>query len=102
MLAVIFLAAVISLSKVPFSYMVRGLKAIMILLLITAAFNIFLTSGEPLAKVWIFTITREGVINAGASDNRILSYDTDNDSKSADRCHGKADASTDKDQSTGA
>ena len=36
----------------------------MILLLITAAFNIFLTSGEPLAKVWIFTITREGVINA--------------------------------------
>lgn len=63
-LAVIFLAAVISLSKVPFSYMVRGLKAIMILLLITAAFNIFLTSGEPLAKVWIFTITREGVINA--------------------------------------
>ena len=64
MLAVIFLAAVISLSKVPFSYMVRGLKAIMILLLITAAFNIFLTSGEPLAKVWIFTITREGVINA--------------------------------------
>ena len=63
-LAVIFLAVVISLSKVPFSYMVRGLKAIMILLLITAAFNIFLTSGEPLAKVWIFTITREGVINA--------------------------------------
>ena len=63
-LAVIFLAAVISLSKVPFSYMVRGLKAIMILLLITAAFNIFLTSGELLAKVWIFTITREGVINA--------------------------------------
>lgn len=58
-LAVIFLAAVISLSKVPFSYMVRGLKAIMILLLITAAFNIFLTSGEPLAKVWIFTITRK-------------------------------------------
>ena len=107
-LAVIFLAAVISLSKVPFSYMVRGLKAIMILLLITAAFNIFLTSGEPLAKVWIFTITREGVKccvycdPSGASDHRILSYDTDNDPKSADRCHGKADASTDKDQSTGA
>ena len=45
-LAVIFLAAVISLSKVPFSYMVRGLKAIMILLLITAAFNM-----HPLTKI---------------------------------------------------
>ena len=64
MLQVILMSANKTKSIVPFSYMLRRLKAIMILLLITAAFNIFLTSGEPLAKVWIFTITREGVINA--------------------------------------
>lgn len=40
------LAAVIKLSKVPFSFMVKGLKAIVVLLLITAAFNLLLTPGD--------------------------------------------------------
>ena len=60
-LASIALAAVIRLTKVPFSFMVRGLKAIMVLLLISVSFNLFLTSGEVLVKVWIFRITREGL-----------------------------------------
>ncbi len=60
----IFLASVIKLSKVPFKYMVKGLKAIMVLMLITAAFNLFLTTGETLVSFWIFTITREGLSNA--------------------------------------
>ena len=36
----LFLAAVIGISKVPFRYMSKGLKAIMILMLITALFNL--------------------------------------------------------------
>ena len=63
-LALLFLGAVISLSKVPFKYMIRGLKAIIVLLLITAMFNMFLTSGETLCSFWIFTITKEGLKNA--------------------------------------
>ena len=43
LLATLFLIAVIRLSKVPFSYMVKGLKAIVILMVITAVFNLFLT-----------------------------------------------------------
>ena len=39
LLATLFLIAVIRLSKVPFSYMVKGLKAIVILMVITAVFN---------------------------------------------------------------
>lgn len=64
MLAVLFLAAVIKVSKVPFGFMVRGLKTIVYLLLITAGFNLFLTQGEVLVKFWIFTITKEGLKNA--------------------------------------
>ena len=61
----IFLVFMIRLSKVPFSYMVKGLKAIVILMVITAAFNLFLTPGENiLVHFWIFTITMEGVKNA--------------------------------------
>ncbi len=64
MLAVLFLAAVIKVSKVPFGFMVRGLKTIVYLLLITAGFNLFLTQGEVIVKFWIFTITKEGLKNA--------------------------------------
>lgn len=61
----VFLISVIRLSKVPFSYMVKGLKAIVILMAVTAAFNLFLTPGETeLAHIWIFTVTLEGIKNA--------------------------------------
>lgn len=57
---VLFLAVVIKASKVPFKFMVKGMKAIVFLLLITMVFNLFLTQGEPLVTFWKFTITKEG------------------------------------------
>lgn len=60
----LFLAAVIGISKVPFRYMIKGLRAIMILMLITALFNLFLTPGEVLLQVWKLKITKEGVMSA--------------------------------------
>ena len=60
----LFLAAVIGISKVPFRYMIKGLKAIMILMLITALFNLFLTPGEVLLQIWKLKITQEGVLSA--------------------------------------
>ena len=62
--ATAFLFAVIKTSKVPFRFMVKGLKAIMVLMLITALFNLFLTPGEPIVQLWIFKITAEGAQNA--------------------------------------
>jgi len=62
--ATIFMAGVIAASKVPFKFMVKGLKAIMILMLITALFNLFLTPGEVLVSFWVLEITREGLQNA--------------------------------------
>lgn len=59
--AAIFLAFVIKLSKVPFRFMVRGMKAIVFLLMITVVFNLFLTPGEPLVVIWKLKITVEGV-----------------------------------------
>lgn len=60
--ATIFLVVVIRLSKVPFSYIVRGLKPIVMLLMITVIFNLFLTrSGDVLFSFWIFTVTEGGL-----------------------------------------
>ena len=53
-------------SKVPFSYMVKGLKAILVLMVVTALFNLFLTPGDRvLFSYGILKITLEGVKNAG-------------------------------------
>ena len=63
--ATVFLICVIRLCKVPFSYMVRGLKAILIIMVITALFNLFLTPGKTvLVSYGIVTITLEGLKNA--------------------------------------
>ncbi|EOS24536.1 hypothetical protein C806_02047 [Lachnospiraceae bacterium 3-1] len=58
------LAVLIWFSKVPFRYMVKGLKAIVVILAITAIFNLFLTPGKPLVSFWKFRITQEGLKSA--------------------------------------
>ena len=60
----VFLFAMIRLSRVPFKYMVRGLRGILFLLLITMVFNLFLTPGEAIVRFGIFTITKEGLLFA--------------------------------------
>jgi len=59
--AAVFLVIVIRLSHVPFRFMVRGMKAILFLLLITVVFNLFLTPGTELISFWKLTITLEGL-----------------------------------------
>lgn len=59
-IAAIFLGVVIKLSKVPFKFMIKGMKAIVFILMITVVFNLFLTPGEVLVSVWKLTITKEG------------------------------------------
>ncbi len=60
-IAALALGTVIALSRVPFKFMVRGMKAILFLLLLTVAFNLFLTPGEPLVSFWKLTVTKEGL-----------------------------------------
>lgn len=62
--AAAFLVLVIKLSKVPFRFMIKGMRAIMFLLLITVVFNLFLTPGDVLVRFWKLTITRQGAETA--------------------------------------
>ena len=62
--AVVFLALAIRLSHVPFRFMVRGMRAILFLLVLTFGFNLFLTPGEAVFQVWKLTVTREGITMA--------------------------------------
>ncbi len=71
LLAALFLALVVRLSKVPFRFMVKGMKSILFLLLITVGFNLFLTPGTPLVSLWKLQITREGIILAATMAVRL-------------------------------
>ena len=53
----VFLAAVIKLSKVPVKFIVKGLKAVVILILFSVIFNLFLTEGTPVFHIWKLTVT---------------------------------------------
>lgn len=59
--AAMFLFIVIKLSKVPFKFMIKGMRSILFLLLITVVFNLFLTPGEVVFTLWKLKITKEGI-----------------------------------------
>ncbi|MDO4274303.1 MAG: energy-coupling factor transporter transmembrane component T [Eubacteriales bacterium] len=63
--ATLFLAAMIFLSKVPVKFMFKGLKAILVILMVTVVFNILLTPGEILWKWGFLKVTKEGLVLAG-------------------------------------
>ena len=71
-LATAVLAAVISLSKVPLRYMLKGLKAIFILMIFTVLLNIFLTPGTELVRLGFLKITKEGLVLAGKTAIRLI------------------------------
>ena len=68
-----FLVAVIKSSKVPFSYMTKGLKAIVMLLLITSMFNLLLTPGDVVYWKWgSLQITDVGILNSVLMTIRLI------------------------------
>lgn len=63
-LALLFLIVIIKISNVPLKFIVKGMKAIVFLLMITVLFNLFLTPGDALVTFWRFTITKQGLQTA--------------------------------------
>lgn len=58
------LVTVIILSKVPVRFMLRGMKAIFLFLIITVLYNLFLTQGDTIFSFWIFNVTIQGLKQA--------------------------------------
>ena len=58
------LVSVIALSKVPVKFIVKGLKSIVVIIIISAIFNLFLTNGEVLWQWGWLKITKEGLVLA--------------------------------------
>ncbi len=58
------LAAVIFLSRIRFKIVLKNLKPLLFIIILTALLNLFYGQGEPLVQFWIFKITADGLQNA--------------------------------------
>lgn len=68
----IFLFVCINISKVPVKYILKGLKPVIILLMFSIIFNIFLTPGDIIFQVWKIKVTKEGLIMAATMATRLI------------------------------
>lgn len=60
-MAAIFIFVVIKISKVPFKFVLRGIKPLVMILVFTGLINLFFTPGKELVRFYFFKITQEGV-----------------------------------------
>ena len=71
-LVLVFLIACIRISRVHLKVILRGLKPLLIIIVLTGLLNLFYTQGTVLVHFWIFTITKEGLIMASLMILRII------------------------------
>lgn len=71
--AILLLTAfIIALSNIPLKFMVKGLKPILLLVVITALLNLFMTPGEEMLRYGFLKITKEGIFMASKMAIRII------------------------------
>lgn len=64
-------AAVYKMAHIPFSYLLKGLRGILILLIFTMLFRMIITPGMVVFQAGIFEVTREGIIKGISLSARI-------------------------------
>lgn len=58
------LIAEVAIAKIKFSTLLKSVRPILFIIILTVVLNAFYTPGEPIFSVWIFTLTREGLRTA--------------------------------------
>ena len=71
-LMLLVLLLCVGLSRIHPAVMLRGLKPLVLILLLTGILNLFNTQGHVLVEFWIFRITWEGLRNAGLMMLRVM------------------------------
>ena len=71
-IAFIALEIVVFISKVPWKYIIRGLKPVFLIIAFTLVINMFMVKGDILVQFWIFHITRQGLRMAAFMGIRLV------------------------------
>ncbi len=69
---VFFIGVVIAISKIPPKSVLKGLKPLFFIIGITVFFNLILTPGEVIYRIWFLNITREGIRQASFMALRLI------------------------------
>lgn len=74
-LSVVFISVflLIAISKIPIKTVLKSIKPLIIIILITVIFNLFYGTGEPLVELGRFKITMDGIMRAVFMAVRIIS-----------------------------
>jgi energy-coupling factor transport system permease protein len=74
LLLLLFVVFLVAVSRISFKVVLRGIKPIIFVLIFTSLINLFMTVGEgdPLFKLWIIKIYKEGIIKAVFMSVRVI------------------------------
>ena len=61
LVSAILLIAVIILCKIPVGYMLKGLRAVLFIMVFAVVFNVLFTEGDTLFEFWIFHVSLKGI-----------------------------------------
>lgn len=67
-----FMSLAILLSKIRIKYMLKGLKPLAAIIILTVLLNIFMTEGQVIYTIWRLKITKEGLSQAGFMALRLV------------------------------
>jgi energy-coupling factor transport system permease protein len=72
LLVIAFLAGLVLASKVPFSFMIKGLRSMVVLLVVMLVFHVLFTPGTVLWKLGFVKITTEGLMQGAKMVIRLV------------------------------
>ncbi len=58
--AIIFM--LVGFSRIPFKFVLRGIRPLLVIILLTLSLHFFMTDGEPIFQIWILKLTYEGIV----------------------------------------
>lgn len=66
------LIAAMAVSRIKLKTMLKGMKPLIFIVILTALLNLFYGTGEVIARFWIFKITKDGIVRAIFMAGRII------------------------------
>lgn len=66
------IAAVIWASEIPWRYVIRGLRPLLVILILTVSLHLFMTEGRVILQVWFLKITWEGLVRGVMMGSRLI------------------------------
>ncbi|TJX14073.1 energy-coupling factor transporter transmembrane protein EcfT [Tissierella creatinini] len=69
---VLFIGTVIKVAKLPLKFILKGIKPLVFIIMITLAINIFMTKGEVLFYIGPLTVSKEGLYTAAFMALRLI------------------------------